>query len=837
MPVLCALGLLVSQVAAQEPTAAQAAPKLPGTQVLIPFDQLQNLLKAQGAAEDAPPVDYVFAPASYTATVTDGRVTYQAEVEIEVLAKRWTLAPLGSVGTGVASVLVDGKPAQLVVRDETLHAIFSEPGKFKLQLAGEVPLTNRDGRQRLDLPLLPSPLAMLSLEVPVAGLEFESESAIAPKSTEAGQRTTYTATFQGGGAAIEWRPRPAADRPPRLYSQAQTILFAETGLVRAESQLSVEIAHGPARSLQIQTGATASIIQVAGKGVVGWSEETEAAQKFITVRLAKPTLGEQSLTVLYEFDVAEGGKPTPLDLAQLSGARRSEGLVAVSLVDALELAAIHTDMTRVGVAQLPTQLANPRRGTLAMAYRYTAQSPAIALSLRELKQQPAKRFATTNTLVSVRPGQLACEAIIQYELLHQGIDRLEVALPADIEVLAVSGTSLRDHRIVAHGAQIAAAGAGRTLVVELSDLVEETYELRVRYTRRFKPTELAPEVPLLSHPTAEIDRGYVAVEVRGNYEATPAAKPFERIDVKELPGVLWSLARSPLILGYRYDTPVGSLALGLTRHRDLDVLVAMSDVCEASTVITPDGKCVTKLMFVVRNNLKQHMTLQLPKGAEIWSALVNDRPVTPAQAKTGVLIPLQKSEPVEEDDEDSYRAKREARRKGEGDDRRVLREMVKRLDEIDEAPSDLKPYDVEIVFVSPRIELRDQGELSVQLPQADVPVGHLAWAIFLPDRLNVVDSAGNLQEVPRFTLPFQHFADVKLRELQRESESLAQRAEAVDALKKLEEVQQSLAAQAKAAGVLPVRVEIPITGQIHRFEKFLVVDEAAEATLTYRRRL
>jgi len=46
-----------------------------------------------------------------------------------------------------------------------------------------------------------------------------------------------------------------------------------------------------------------------------------------------------------------------------------------------------------------------------------------------------------------------------------------------------------------------------------------------------------------------------------------------------------------------------------------------------------------------------------------------------------------------------------------------------------------------------------------------------------------------------------------------------------------------IAQAAKAQGVLPVRIEIPITGGIYRFEQFLVVGEAPEMTLTYRRQV
>ena len=112
--------------------------------------------------------------------------------------------------------------------------------------------------------------------------------------------------------------------------------------------------------------------------------------------------------------------------------------------------------------------------------------------------------------------------------------------------------------------------------------------------------------------------------MRGGYEVVPAVTGAERVDVKELPQVLWGLARSPLLFGYRYDSgAMPKVSLSLTRHRDLDVLVAMSDVCEVSTTYTPDGKSVTKMMFVVRNNLKPFMTLKMPdgrrSGARSWT--------------------------------------------------------------------------------------------------------------------------------------------------------------------------------------------------------------------------
>ena len=73
----------------------------------------------------------------------------------------------------------------------------------------------------------------------------------------------------------------------------------------------------------------------------------------------------------------------------------------------------------------------------------------------------------------------------------------------------------------------------------------------------------------------------------------------QRVDVRELPEGLWSGAESPLLFGYRYDKPAEvKMTLGLTKHAEVDVLVAMSDVCEAATTVTADGKTITKAMYI-----------------------------------------------------------------------------------------------------------------------------------------------------------------------------------------------------------------------------------------------
>jgi hypothetical protein len=826
------------KVPAGRAAEAQAAtPDLSKTQVSLPWRDLVRLLEQSGGGEQArPPVDYVFAEAACNAAVQADRATVTTTVEVNALGPRWSLVPLGPAGTPILSAKADGSACPLVLRDGTLYALFTGPGKHQLALTMQQKISESPAGRRLEIPLIPSPLVALTVALPETGLEVQCEGGAAVQSADREKTTVVTASYRGAGtAAVVWKARPAVARPARFYADTETVAVVDEGLVRVNVRADTQILQAPARQLRFQLDRKAVVLGVSGLNVARWIEEPSAdpkrGEKTLVVILAQPVQGDQPVEIAYELDVPAEGGPVSLALPALEGARRDQGWLAVAATGVLQVEPAGEGGLRVGVSQLPPRVRGAAGAAIKLAYRYTKPAAAVGLVLSRPKPQTPKRFATTNTLVSLQPGRLVCEARVHYEVLHAGVDRLRIGLPEDVELLSVRGDCVRGHAIVGEE-------KGRVLVVDPKDLVQGECEVRVAYVRRFKETDKTAAVPLLTHPDAEIDRGHVGLEVRANYEIAPAAEGFERMDVKELPGELWSAAGAPILFGYRYAAPQPAMTLSLARHEDLSVLVAMSDFCEACTVVTPDGKCVTKMMFVTRNNMKPFLTLKLPEGAEMWSALVDDCPVTPARnGKGAVLVPLKKSEEVDEDDEESYRARREKRRK-EGPELQKLAHLqeAKRITELQQANQarDLKPYDVEIVFIGKKLELAERGQLKLALPQADVPTGHLAWAVFLPRSLHLADAAGNLQEVANFTLPFRHFAVVEYQKRQAEAMEAAKQQQALaQAAKQLDK---AAAEAAKAQGVLPVRIEIPITGEIYKFEKFMVVDETPEMSLSFRRK-
>ncbi|MCE5276530.1 MAG: hypothetical protein ABFD92_17050 [Planctomycetaceae bacterium] len=818
--------------------AKAAVPSMPGATVTVPWDQLKTVMERGGAAAPAgPPVPYFFTRVSYKGSVAGDVATIVGTCDVTLLQDSWTAVVLGKAG-GLSKVTADGKGCALQTVNGQVIALLRGKGDHTIDVHILRQVWTSEGLSGLWFPLVPAPIINVTMTLPGGGLIVTAGDALQEavrRVEEKDGKTVFAATCDWGTeATIAWR---GAAQASRIYTDTNTLVDVEDGLIRYVARVHAEILQAPVSQMQFALDARAVILKVeAAKGddtsnLARWSEETRDGKRYVLATFSAPVQGVQRVHLTYEHDVAPAGGEAPLAIVTVVDSKRDRGNIAIQATGEFEVNPGKSNVPRVGVRSTPSTM--PALGDrepqhMVFGYAYVRQPVQVSLELARPKPQPAKIFATTNTLITVEAAAVRGRADIRYDILHAAVGSLRIALPKGAELVGVTGEGIRQTTVApAPGKK---ADAHEILTVDLKDPAQGSYALTVTYDLHLPKDRPAAgaDVPLVWHVEAAQDRGSVGVEVRGGAELNVTAKGADRMDVRELPRGLWEQARSPLLFAYRYLTPHAQLTMDVTQHKEVDVLVAISDVCEATTTVTPDGKVVTKMMYVVRNNLKQFMSLRLPQEAAIWSAFVDDRPVTPVRnAKGELLIPLKRSETGDAYDHDSYKARRDRRRSVDGET------LVKRAGE-DNAQGELKPYDVEIVFVAPAVKLAAQGQIALALPGSDIPCRQMAWATFVPKNLNVVNVESNCKEVAAFTLPFKHFGDVEYqRQAAAQMKMQEALAEKVDQLRAAQEMAQT----AKAQGVLPVRVEIPITGQIHRLEKFLVTDEVPAATLTYRQKV
>jgi len=231
------------------------------------------------------------------------------------------------------------------------------------------------------------------------------------------------------------------------------------------------------------------------------------------------------------------------------------------------------------------------------------------------------------------------------------------------------------------------------------------------------------------------------------------------------------------------------IAIDVTRHEEIPVLIAAVDVADYVSLYTEEGKVLTKATYQVRNNVKQYLRFNLPEGSTLWSAFVSGQPVKPARDKNGsILIPLQKSQ-----------------RQGES----------------------LTQFPVEVVYLDQGSKMKLLGQLKINLPRTDVPVSELRWTAYFPNDYTYFKFGGNVKKSEVRFGPLEVVGGVA-----REAKKVGDRVQLGEQFastsqysSQYEPYYNDAVQQADAAkGKLPIKIDVPEQGRSLQFSKLLVTE-------------
>jgi len=412
--------------------------------------------------------------------------------------------------------------------------------------------------------------------------------------------------------------------------------------------------------------------------------------------------------------------------------------------------------------------------TQTITVRWTKALPKEEIA--PVKLEP-KVYADTTTYASVGEGLIRCQTNLNYSVLQSEISNLRIALPEDVSVLDVQGRDLRDWKV-------SNKESLQYLDVYLNFGVKGNYILSLSYERKIGEGSVVAQVPWVRVIGVEREKGYFGLAAATNVElAVNKIEHVTAIDVKELPASIWSSTASPILLAFKYLAHPFSIAIDVTRHEELPVLVAAIDSVDYVTLHTDEGKSLTKAVYQVRNNVKQFIHLVLPKNATLWSAFVAGKPVKPAKDKKGdILIPLEKSQ---------------------------LQGEI------------LTQFPVEIVYLDQNTKMRLLGRLKLDLPQTDIPISSLNWSVYLPLDYAYFNFGGDIKPIRRGGyLPSPLGAVVSMQKALTSSVQYEQRMEQFAPGITYQDID-----SARTKGILPIKIDIPQQGRLYRFSKLLVTEK------------
>jgi hypothetical protein len=437
----------------------------------------------------------------------------------------------------------------------------------------------------------------------------------------------------------------------------------------------------------------------------------------------------------------------------------------------------------------------------------------------------ARTLADVLTLVTLGESDVRMAALVDLAVVQGEPRTFEVRLPAGYELTGISGSSLESSE----------PRDGRVLLT-VGDPSARRHQFLVSLERPHEGGSFTLDTGFLTVSDVQREKGEIAIEGVGTLDLTATERDgVHRIDVRELNQALQSLARMPVLSAFRYQRSAAAppaLALDVKRFADAGVLAAVADRAVATTLVTAEGRALTEVSLELQNRAQPFLKVTLPPGASIVSVEVAGEAAKPVLGADGTRVPLLRP---------GFRPK--------------------------------GTYSVSFVYIHAGTPFARKGDLQMTLPKMDMPIGIVEWEVFAPESYSLRAINGNAidwRTVDRATkMPSGGVAPrgaagsgagvgsgtglgpgvgsgaglgpgVGAGSAGAVAETvtvISSETAKTEEVRKLDEPSQNVInLQRRAAGVLPVRIDVPRAGTSHRFVKPLVVDQETVVSFRYKRR-
>ncbi len=668
---------------------------------------------------------YVISRAKYQGALNDQAFSFDTSYQLELFTGESIELPIMPDSVILNEVLLDQKPATVLLEDGFFKVMVQGRGKHELNVRFQTPVLQQQGPPAVSFPIPKVAISAFELKLPgKKDITFSPQSQVLVNMDD-GYTVGQANIPLSNSVNISWSDAIPKDIRNEVRANANIYhaISAEEGVLYGQALIDYEITQGESSILSFNVPSVAQVnhISAVSAGITDWTEETSEDTKTIHVYLDRKVKGQFQLQVEYEQLLGQKTEEE-VDVAihvpiiRANNMHRQRGIVALLVGNELTLKPVKEQgVSRVGENQLPAFFRNQISQTIAHTFKYTSAAPLLSVATMAPIRKQGKYDAQVDTLVSLGEVTMRGSAGIQIDVKSGSLVGLDLAIPAGVNVLNVTGPSLRNH-------QVKNNDDDQMIAVEFTQEMTGQFQLEVNYEYILSDSQSELAVPTIQVNGAEVQHGRIAVEALTAVEIQ-AAKTIQlsTLEINELPQQLVLKTTNPILLAFKYvnaDTP-HQLSLKMTRHQELAVQVAAIESARYQTLITDDGLAVTTAQFDVRNSRLQFLRLSLPVDAEVWSVFVDGKPEKPANAK------------------DQSKLSKDI--------------LIKMLNSATGFP-------VEVVYAIPMAKMGLFGSLEAQLPQPDMVVTHSYWDVYLPIGPNyqAIDSNMNIISSNRRVNPNSH---------------------------------------------------------------------------------
>ncbi len=413
---------------------------------------------------------------------------------------------------------------------------------------------------------------------------------------------------------------------------------------------------------------------------------------------------------------------------------------------------------------------------------------------KKVKRGPARIYSEVFNLLSIEADAISVTTVFELNVMQNTLNVLTLAIPSNYQVIDVSGGGLG-------GWSVREEGERQLLDISFEYPFEGSKILTVRSEKLLAEETIVADFEGFEVLGAMRESGYVAGEVKSDAEAeVQEFDNIERIDFQKIPYQLSNLSARPILFAFKYVRHPFDMVVRITKYEKEEALTSFIDFAKVITLFAEDGKLVHQVTFTMQNLWDQFLKVNLPEDASVWSVYVNGRREKASRDSDGrVLVPLARSE--------------------RGSDGTLI------------------PFDIEIIYTEDLGPFKFSGKKRHSFPTTDILINKVDWILYLPVNYDYISFGGNLSPrveeiipVSESEIEMKKFAEEEIMKGEIEFDDKSAEIVAAPVSKEAYDLISTREAGKFAtgkAGLLSLKVNIPISGKKYSFEKKIVEKEEA----------
>lgn len=394
-----------------------------------------------------------------------------------------------------------------------------------------------------------------------------------------------------------------------------------------ESIISIDAAKSGIFSAEIEIPSGFEIDAIKGKDIQHWDEINTKEGRKVIVNFTKKILGTTALSVrLSKMGKMDSGTVAIPDI-RVRNAKRLNGELAIAIEKGTKLEVIERD-------GIETSNENFDKYSGASVHKFLMHRPDWKLKVLFDITAPWVQLDNLQK-IKIADDAIECEGYFNYQIENAGLKRFHVQLPAGAEAAEFSGRDIAN-----------SVDTGKNIwEIELHRKTGKDYRLKFRFRLPAAGKEKLVITPAKALDTG-MQTGYMAILGNGTEQIRLSEIKGEAVsfDPRKIPSSFRAGKLSDAVICLRTVGNDYHVEIDVLRHEIAKILKAEVESVDIQTVVSTEGRAITRLDIKIANGNETFLKTGLPPGSSVWSVFIDDQPVSLARGNKGeLLIPLKQS--------------------------------------------------------------------------------------------------------------------------------------------------------------------------------------------------